>query len=363
MKVYTLKTSKGEVLATSTTPVKHSITIPTKKPKKMEKVVFPESTAKSAYQVHLRRLAENYITAKKLAGITRRAKASSILKLKDGRKVFVKAITKQTKRSMMNPRPKTKAISAQGNKTTKAMMKIVEKLNVDRFNAYRKKQMEKDGTVAKFVPYPYKKPVDMKGFKGKYVAGPKPKRIVRVTNLPEGASEKQVQFALKRSGAYADKIKVSSFNAKDKDGKSKKETFALVYTKSEHDARALVRNRLQKMKVDGNKVGLKLQALHKAGPSKKKIAAVKKVTEERKKKINAQIQANHQRHMANVKRAARNKNKRRQPKFEKTRILRDPKSHRVYAIRKNKAAKSTKAERTKMTAYKKLRSMPRLTRK
>merc|ERR1712098_112943 len=211
-------------------------------------------------------------------------------------------------------------------------------------------------------PVPYKKPLNMHGYKGKYVAAPKPKRVVRITNLPEGATEKQVHFSLKRSADYAQKIKIQSFKSKPaKDGKQKKETVALVYTKSEHDAKALVRNRIQKMKVDGNKVGFKLQALHKMGPSKKKIAAVKKLTEE--KKIKAQIQANHTRHMANVKRAARNRVKRRQPKFEKTRVLRDRKTHKVYAIKKNKAAQQPKAERPKMNAYKKLRSMPRLTRK
>merc|ERR1712212_28808 len=159
-----------------------------------------------------------------------------------------------------------------------------------------------------------------------------PKRVVRVTNLPESATEKQVAFALKRSADYATKIKINSYKTKpDKAGKTQKKTFALVYTKSEHDAQALMKNRRQKMKVDGKKVALAAQALHKAALSKK----------------------NQERHVENQKRAASRRNSRRHSKFEKTKILRDHKNHHVYAIKRNNAAKAPKAERPKMNAYKK----------
>lgn len=360
MKVFELKTKSGDVLAKSTTPIKHSVTVPTKKTKAM-KPVFPK-TAKKAAKAHMVRMAERYITNKKNAGVTRRARAARIVKLNDGRKVYFKAATKQTKRSMMNAHVKT-GTSVKSKSDQRAMMKMVEKITVDRLNAYRKKQMEAAGKGDKFVPTPYNK-VDMHGFKGKYVAAPKPKRVVRVTNLPEKATEKQVQFALKRSAPLAKKIKISSFKSKPgKDGKTKKETFALVYTGSEHDAKALVGARLQKMKVGGNKVGLRVQAIHKMGPSKKKLAVLKKVDEDKKKRVTEMRKKNQERHEANQKRASRRNSSRRHSKFEKTRILRDPKSHHVYAIKRNNAAKAPKAERPSMHSYKKLRSLVRVSRK
>jgi len=364
MKVYELKSKpKGEVLAKSTVPLKHSITIPSKKKTPIAKVTFPKPTGKSR-QAHLRKMAEQYIINKKNAGVTRRARAVKIVRLADGRKIFEKSATKQTKRSMMNPRPKSKVASAQSVKDKKAVLKIVHKLNVDRLNVYRKKQAEAAGKGDKFVPTPYKKPVNMHGYTGKYVTAPKPKRIVRITNLPESATEKQVHFALKRSAAYANKIKVSSYKTKpDKAGKTEKKTFALVYTKSEHDAQALISNRRQVMKVDGKKVALAAQVLHKAGPSKKKIAALKKVNADKKKRVAALRKKNHERHMENVKQAKSRRNSRRHAKFEKTRVLRDGKGHHVYAIKRNNAAKAPKAERPKMNAYKAMRAMVRITRK
>jgi len=363
MKVYELKGAKGEVLAKSTTPLKHSITLPSKKKTAIAKVTFPKPTGKSR-QAHLRKMAEQYIINKKNAGATRRARAVKIVKLADGRKVFEKSVTKQTKRSMMNPRPKSKVSHAQSIKDKKAVLKIVEKLNVDRLNAHRKKQMEAAGKGDKFVPIPYNKPVNMHGYQGKYAPAPMPKRVVRVTNLPESATEKQVAFALKRSADYATKIKINSYKTKpDKAGKTQKKTFALVYTKSEHDAQALMKNRRQKMKVDGKKVALAAQALHKAGPSKKKIAAQKIVAADKKKKVAALRKKNQERHVENQKRAASRRNSRRHSKFEKTKILRDHKNHHVYAIKRNNAAKAPKAERPKMNAYKKLRAMVRISRK
>ena len=86
---------------------------------------------------------------------------------------------------MMNPRVKSKISQAQSLKEKKAVLKVVEELNVDRLNAYRKKQMEAAGKGDKYVPIPFKKPVNMHGYQGKYAPTPKPKRVVRITNLPE----------------------------------------------------------------------------------------------------------------------------------------------------------------------------------
>jgi len=361
MKAYELKTKKGEVLLRSTKPIKHAATIPTPKIKPLKAIAFPNSD-KISKNAHLTKLARSQIAIKKNAGITRRAKALKIMKLSDGRRVYIKSTTKQTKRSAMNPHIKINSPSAQAQRENKAVAKIVQKINIDRLNECRKKQLEAAGK--KYTPIPYKKPLDMHGFKGKYVAGPKPKRVVKVTNLPEKVTEKQVKFALKRSAAYADKIKLCSYKTKAaKNAPATKKTFALIYTKSEQDAKALVKNRLQKMKVDSKKVGLSIQAINKMGPSKKKIAAHKKAAEAEKSRIKSLRQRNQERHEANQKRASRRRHSRRHPKYEDARILRDPKSHRIYAIKQNKAAKQPKAERKPMHAYKKLRSMVRISRK
>merc|ERR1712236_182227 len=99
---------------------------------------------------------------------------------------------------------------------------------------------------------------------------------------------------------------------------------------------------------------------HVAKGIKKNAKKTAEMKAARSKKIKAD---NHVRHMANLAQAKRRRSRRRHPMFEGPKMLRDPKSHRVYGIKRNPAAKAPKLERGKVNAYKTMRAQVRATRK
>merc|ERR1711970_983813 len=138
---------------------------------------------------------------------------------------------------------------------------------------------------------------------------------------------------------------------------------AYLYTPSEEMAQAVLRHRAGMMKLSGKTPKMSLVSL-KRGPVSKTLRAQAKVAAAAKKEsVKALKAANHKRHQANQQRAARRRSRRRHPMFEGPKMLRDPKSHRVYGIKRNPAAKAPKLERGKVSAYKTMRAQVRATRK
>jgi len=344
-----------------TGPTKHAITVPAQKKKYApSKIKFDEISKKMSPRMkHLSKMAQKHIQNKKNAAVTRRAKAIRVEALKDGRKVYVKSATYQTKRSLKNPtlKPKTRAVSALTDR--KDMMKIVKQMKVEHFNKLKLAQLEKAGKKDKFVPKSADvgKQTLVSLVKSMYGGPSKPKRVVRVTNLPAKTTVMNLKVALGRCAGYVNNIKVFSSKA------LKGQKVAYLYTSSEEMAQAVLRHRADKMKLSGKTPKMSLVAL-KRGPVSKTIRAQAKAAAQAKAKRAAKIKAdNHKRHEENEKRASRRRSRRRHPMFEGPKILRDPKSHRVYGIKRNPAAKAPRVERPKVNSYKTLRAMVRATRK
>merc|ERR1712002_587077 len=95
--------------------------------------------------------------------------------------------------------------------------------------------------------------------------------------------------------------------------------------------------------------------------SDKKKAAIREAHKQKAAKNAAIAKGNHERHMKNVKEAARKRSHRRHPKYEGPRFIRD-KTGRLYAIKRNPVAKAPKIERKPANRYKTMRAMVRATR-
>jgi len=339
-------------------PSRHAVTLPAKKTRSLKTITFDKPSSKLTVRMqHIRQLAEKYIQRSKNASATRRAKAVRINHLKDGRKVYLKTDTRQNFRSMTNPKikPKTRAVSAL--KDRKAVMEMVRKMKIDHHNTVKKAQMTAAGKADKFVPIPYDRlkmtlPALVKTFYGP----PKPvKRVVKITNLPEKVTKKTLDIALGRCSQYVKKVKVFT-------PKSLKQKIAFLYTDNEDMAKAVLRHRGSSMKFSGKTAKMSLVALKRAPISPKVKAAAKKASVTKALKVKALKKANHERHEANVKKAKAKRSSRRHPMFEGPKILRDKRTGRVYAIKRNPAAKVPKAQRGKVNTYKRMRAMVRATR-
>merc|ERR1712212_383794 len=94
----------GKVEVPVTLPTKHVVTLPAKKAKAIKAVPFEKDAAAnlSPRMKHIHKMAEKFIQSRANATATRRARAVRVQNLKDGRKVYIKNITKQTKRSVSN---------------------------------------------------------------------------------------------------------------------------------------------------------------------------------------------------------------------------------------------------------------------
>jgi len=364
MGAYVKRIPVGKEVVGVTKPTKNAITVPSKKVKAPQAVVFQKQDEKlSPRMTHLTKMAQRYIQQKANAAVTRKAKAVHISKLKDGRKVYVKGITKQTKRSISNPhlKPKTRTVSALKDRTD--MMKIVKRLTIDNANKNREEQMKKANSKKKFVPIPYDEPNKslpalVKEF---YGSAPKPKKIVKVTNLAPSANAENLKKSLGRTAQYVNKIAVFAPKKLGKEENTKKMKIAHLKTSSNEMAQAVLRHRGGKVKIGGKKAKMSLIAAKVPPVVHSKAAKERSVKKAASTK--ALRKANHERHMENLTRAAYRRNRRRHPMHEGPKVLRDRKSGRIYGIKKNPAAKAPEFKRGKVNSYRTMRSMVRATRK
>jgi len=357
----------GEEVLDLTCPTKHSITIPAKKTKPIKKLTFDKPEGKlTPRNAHLRKMAENFIQRQYNKSVTRRSKAVKIIRLKDGRKVYIKKNSNQTKESMafQSTKPKTRCVSAL--KDRKAMMFMVKTMKNEYRNKLKKEQMTKAGKADKFKPIPLGSGRNLRGIVKRFY-GPEPveKTAVRVTNLPESANEKTLDIALGKCRKYVKKSTVTESVAKKDVAAGKKLKVAMIETGSEELAKAILRHRSGKIKMGG-----KLAKLRVVKPAFEKRV----VTEEEKKASKAKAakenarklavrKGNHERHMKNLKEAKRKRNARGHPKYAADKFFRDKKTGRLYAIKRNPELRAPKIERKPVNKYKTLRAMVRATRK
>jgi len=345
---------------------KHAITIPAKKTKPIRKLTFDEPNGKlTKRQARLRKMAEKYIQQEFEQSVTRRSKAVKIYRLKDGRRVYIKKNMNQTRDSMplQSTRPETCAL-----KDRKAMMFMVKNMKIEHRNKLKKEQMTKAGKADKFKPIPFDSGRKLSVIVKKFY-GPEPieKTAVRITNLPESANEKTLDIALGRYRKYVKKLTVTDSVSKKDEAAGKKMKFAMIETGSEDSAKAILRHRSGKIKMSG-----KLAKLRVVKPSyekkkterteEEKKASKEKAAKEKARKL-AIRKGNHERHMKNLKDAKRKSNSRRHPKYAAAKFIRDKKTGRLYAIKRNPEAKAPKIERRPVNRYKTLRAMVRATRK
>jgi len=237
------------------------------------------------------------------------------------------------------------------------MLYMVRKMKIDYRNKLKKEQMTKAGKADNFKPIPYNSGSSLpKIVKQLYGPEPKAKNVVEIVNLPEKATEKNVDMALGRCSKYVQKIEVSDAGAKDK------KKVALLQTNSEDLAKAVLRHRSGKIKMGGKIAKLRVTSVKDKAMSDKRKAAIRDMHKKKAAKNAAIAKGNHERHMKNVKEASRRRSHRRHPKYEGPKFIRD-KNGRLYAIKRNPAAKAPKIERQPANRYKTMRSMVRATRK
>jgi len=293
---------------------------------------------------------------------TRRSKAFKIIRLKDGRKVFIKRHTNQTKDSMayQTTKPKTRAVCALRDRN--AMMFMVRSMKIDHRNQLKLKQMTKAGKADKFKPIPLGSgtslPKIVKQFYGPDI---KEKNVVRITNLPEKASKKTVDMVLGRCSKYVKKIAVEDSVSKKNAGKNLK--VALLHTESDDLAKAVLRHKSGKIKMSGKIAKLSVISLKDKPASDKRKKAEKEASKKKAAKAAAIRKGNHERHQQNLKDATRRRNNRRHPKYAGPKFIRDKKTGRLYAIKRSADAKAPKIERKPANRYKTMRAMVRATRK
>merc|ERR1711970_1035633 len=165
-------------------------------------------------------------------------------------------------------------------------MKIVKQMKVEHFNKLKLAQLEKAGKKDKFVPKSADvgKQTLVSLVKSMYGGPSKPKRVVRVTNLPAKTTVMNLKVALGRCAGYVNNIKVFSSKA------LKGQKVAYLYTSSEEMAQAVLRHRADKMKLSGKTPKMSLVAL-KRGPVSKTIRAQAKAAAQAKAKRAAKIKA------------------------------------------------------------------------
>jgi len=342
---------------------KHSITLPTKKTMPIKKLTFDKPKGKlTGRQKHIRKMAENYLQCQYNKSATRRAKAMKIVRLKDGRKVYFKAHTNQTKDSMALQSTKPKTRSASALKDNRDMMCLVRRMKNEYRNKLRKEQLKKAGKAEKFKPTTLGGVSTLPEIVKKYY-GPEPKKTtaVKITNLPESVDRKTLKIALgSKCSKYVKDLTI--YDSKDKKDAAKKMKVALIKTDSEDFAKDILKQRSGKMKLSG-----KLAKLRVVAPPQKMRKAPeteRKAKEERRAKMKARSAAirkgNHERHMKNQADAKRRRNSRRHPKYPAAKVYRDN-TGRVYAIRP--AHKTPKIERKRVNKYKAIKAMVRATRK
>merc|ERR1719376_1971111 len=210
-------------------------------------------------------------------------------------------MTNQKARSLVNPNeaPKTRCVRA--SRDRKAMMQVVNQYKVAHLNKLREARVKASKKKTTFTPIKIKK--GSSGL-GKYNDKVEKKNI-KLQGLPEDVTEHKIRLALGASSKDVTDVKIMPCK-KDQNKKEKTEL-------------------------------------------KAKKAAITK-----------QNRANQ---LENKKAAKRCSTHRRSPKFAPTKVFRNRKTHQVYAVKKNPAAKATFKGRSKMAGHNRMRAMVRLTRK
>merc|ERR1719259_616778 len=277
-------------------------------------------------------MAQKYIIAQKKKSVTRRSKAVSIVKTKDGRKVYVKKMTNQKARSLVNPNeaPKTRCVRA--SRDRKAMMQVVNQYKVAHLNKIRKGA----SGLGKYNDKVEKKNIKLQG-------------------LPKDVTEHKIRLALGASSKDVTDVKIMPCK------KDQNKKFAMLSTPNELAAKSVFASRVGKMRLGS--MAITKPCAEKVTLTKEQKELAKKEKAELKAKKAAITKKNRANQLENKKAAKRCSTHRRSPKFAPTKVFRNRKTHQVYAVKKNPAAKAPTKGRSKMAGHNRMRAMVRLTRK
>lgn len=164
-----------------------------RKVKKGAKPVAPKEIKKpqlNGRQKELRRQALQFLANKKNRNLTMNAPTVKVVKAPGGKPILLKKFTKQTTRSLANPRSllrekkmkKDMRLRMNSGKTSKTLLRVVGAIKAQKVNEIRR-QKAKDAGEKRFRFMPS---VQLpKTYTGKY-APEKPKfRLLRVNNVPQ----------------------------------------------------------------------------------------------------------------------------------------------------------------------------------
>jgi len=345
---------------------KGGIILPAKTTKPVEKLTFDLPKRKlNKHRARIYKLAKRHLQLKYNKNVTRKAKPVKIVKLKDGRKVFIKEHTSLTKKALACVKTEPKVRSRAQIKDHKNVLMMVRKLKHERMEKLRKEQLTKAGKAGKFQKVrfgSYRKLSDI--VKRIYPQATK-KNAVRITNLPESATAEAVKEAIGTDlSKYVTNVTLKvSKNKNDCKGNKLKEAF--VETQGEGVSKAMVWYKKKGAKICDRKVRLTavapLKAVAKLSEEEKK--AKKEKLDKKKARRHAIRKANHERHMKNLQTAKKRRHGRHHPKFAADKIIRDKKTGRVLTIKRNPLLRPRKIERGPGNKYKARRGIVRATRK
>jgi len=343
----------GKTVCKTTKPVKKGIVIPAKKTKStaVKSMKFETPKDLSPRMKHIHKMAQKYIIAQKKKSVTRRSKAVSIVKTKDGRKVYVKKMTNQKARSLVNPNeaPKTRCVRA--SRDRKAMMQVVNQYKVAHLNKLREARVKASKKKTAFTPIKIRKGASGLGKYNDKVE----KKNIKLQGLPKDVTEHKIRLALGASSKDVTDVKIMPCK------KDQNKKFAMLSTPNELAAKSVFASRVGKMRLGS--MAITKPCAEKVTLTKEQKELAKKEKAELKAKKAAITKKNRANQLENKKAAKRCSTHRRSPKFAPTKVFRNRKTHQVYAVKKNPAAKAPTKGRSKMAGHNRMRAMVRLTRK
>jgi len=341
----------GKTVATTTKSFKKGIIIPAKKTKAVAKnMKFETPTKLSPRMQHIHKMAQKYIVAQKKAAITRRSKAVKIIKMKDGRKVYVKKFGSQTARSLNNPNATlSKTRCARASRDHKAMLKVVKKYKLAHINKLREQNFKKLNKEGKFTPITSTKlrANALSKYNDKVA-----KTNIKLLKLKEDTNIHKIRLALGATSKNVQDIKIN-----------KEKNMAVLVTPTELAAKSVYANRIGKMRVGSMVLAkpapkpahTKKQAAHLA-----KVKELAKASREAKKEV---TKTQHEQKVARQQAEKKFKQSRRKPKYLPTKVYRNRQTHQIFAVRRNKAVQDNRPVRGKMTGHRRMRAMVRVSRK
>jgi len=337
----------GKTVATTTKSFKKGIIIPAKKTKAVAKnMKFETPTKLSPRMQHIHKMAQKYIVAQKKAAITRRSKAVKIIKMKDGRKVYVKKFGSQTARSLNNPNATlSKTRCARASRDHKAMLKVVKKYKLAHINKLREQNFKKLNKEGKFTPITSTKlrANALSKYNDKVA-----KTNIKLLKLKKDTNIHKIRLALGASSKNVQDIKIN-----------KEKNMAVLVSPTELAAKSVYgKMRVGSMvlaKPAPKPAHTKKQAAHLA-----KVKELAKASREAKKEV---TKTQHEQKVARQQAEKKFKQSRRKPKYLPTKVYRNRQTHQIFAVRRNKAVQDNRPVRGKMTGHRRMRAMVRVSRK